>query len=327
MDAFSEILTGVKLSGAVFFTAEFSAPWGFSTPAARVMAAKVAPDAAHLVLYHLVIDGGAFVEMENGESLALIPGDVVIFPHGDPHFMTSGKGTKPPFPNYGITPKIKARDLSPLHAGGGGAVSRFVCGYMTCDPHLSRPILSGLPPVFKVNVRAGSSGHWLETSILHLVEEAASGRVGSEAMLAKLSEALFVDTLRRYVDGLPAHQNGWLAGARDPVVGKRLALLHGRVAHQWTIAGLADEVGISRSALVERFSRYLSEPPMTYLTRWRLQLAAQSLQKTTRGLAEIAVDIGYQSEAAFSRAFSREFGRPPGRYRSDHKSARQPSAG
>ena len=322
MDAFSEILTGVKLSGAVFFTAEFSAPWGFSTPAASVMAAKVAPDAAHLVLYHLVIDGGAFVEMENGESLALIPGDVVIFPHGDPHFMTSGKGTKPPFPNYGITPKIKARDLSPLHAGGGGAVSRFVCGYMTCDPHLSRPILSGLPPVFKVNVRADSSGHWLETSILHLVEEAASGRVGSEAMLAKLSEALFVDTLRRYVDGLPAHQNGWLAGARDPVVGKSLALLHGRVAYPWTIAGLADEVGISRSALVERFSRYLTEPPMTYLTRWRLQLAAQSLQKTTRGVAEIAVDIGYQSEAAFSRAFSREFGRPPGRYRSDHKSAR-----
>jgi len=194
---------------------------------------------------------------------------------------------------------------------------------MTCDPHLSRPILNRLPPVFKVKVRTDSAGHWLETSIMHLVDEAVSGRVGSEAMLAKLSEALFVDTLRRYVDALPEQQNGWLAGARDPVVGRSLALLHGRVAHPWTIADLADEVGISRSALVERFSRYLSEPPMAYLTRWRLQLAAESLQKTSRGVTDIATDIGYQSEAAFSRAFRREFGQPPGRYRSDHKRSQQ----
>jgi transcriptional regulator GlxA family with amidase domain len=143
-------------------------------------------------------------------------------------------------------------------------------------------------------------------------------------MLAKLSEALFVDTLRRYIDGLPA-QSGWLAGARDPIVGRSLALLHGRVAHPWTIADLADEVGISRSALVERFSRYLSEPPMTYLTRWRLQLAAESLKGTSRGVADIASEIGYESEAAFSRAFKREFGQPPGRYRTDHRNAQQPA--
>jgi AraC-like DNA-binding protein len=321
MDAFSEILSGVKLNGAVFFTAEFSAPWGFSTPASKVMAAKVAPGSAHLVLYHLLIEGGAFVELDEGQVLALAPGDIVIFPHGDPHHMSSGKGARPPFPNYGITAKIRAHDLSPLRAGGGGGISRFVCGYMTCDPYLSRPILEGLPPVFKVNVRADPSGLWLENSILHLVEESVSGRVGSEAMLAKLSEALFVDTLRRYVAGLPERQKGWLAGARDPIVGKSLGLLHGRVAHPWTIADLADAVGISRSALVERFTRYLSEPPITYLTRWRLQLAARSLERTSRGVADIATDIGYESEAAFSRAFKREFGLPPGRYRSDHKGA------
>ena len=322
MDALSEIRSGVKLSGAVFFRAEFSAPWGFSAPASKVVAEQVAPSAAHLVLYHLLIDGRACIEMEDRQSVTLVPGDVVIFPHGDPQTMSSGKEVRPPFPNVGIVPKVRARDLSPLRGGGGGAVSKFVCGYMTCDPHLSRPFLNGLPPVFKVNVRTDRSGHWLETSIIHLVEEAGSGRFGSEAMLAKLSEALFVDTLRRYVDGLPEQQNGWLAGARDPVVGRSLALLHGRVAHPWTIAHLADEVGISRSALVERFSRYLSEPPMAYLTRWRLQLAAESLQKTSRGVADIATDIGYQSEAAFSRAFRREFGQPPGRYRSDHKGAR-----
>jgi len=326
VDALSEILSGVKLTGAVFFTAEFSAPWGFSAPASKVIAALVAPAAAHLVLYHLVIDGGACIEMENGQCVMLGPGDVVIFPHGDPHHMSSGKGTRPPFPNYGITPKITARDLRPLRAGGGGAVSRFVCGYMTCEPHLSRPILNGLPPVFKVNVRTDASGHWLENAILHLVQEAASGRIGSEAMLTKLSEALFVDTLRRYVDSLPEQQIGWLAGVRDPFVGRSLALLHGRVDHPWTIANLADEVGISRSALVERFSRYLSEPPMTYLTRWRLQLAAESLKKTSRGIAEIAIDIGYQSEAAFNRAFKREFGQPPGRYRSDYRESSRATA-
>ena len=150
----------------------------------------------------------------------------------------------------------------------------------------------------------------------------AWSRVGSEAMLAKLSEVLFVEVLRRFIDALPERQSGWLAGARDPIVGRSLALLHRRVAHPWTIADLAGEVGISRSALVERFSRYLAEPPMTYLTHWRLQLAAESLKKTSRGVADIASEIGYQSEAAFSRAFRRAFGQPPGRYRSDHQQPR-----
>lgn len=286
MDAFSEILSGVKLNGAVFFNAEFSAPWGFSVPASNQLPVPDAParGAAHFLLYHM-----------------------------------SSKGAKRPFPDYGIRDKITARDLSSLHAGGGGETSHFVCGYMTCDPHISRPILSGLPPVFKVNIRTDRSGQWLESSILHLVEEAISGRVGSEAMLAKLSEVLFVDALRRYVAGLPEQQQGWLTGARDPIVGKSLGLMHRRIAHPWTIASLADEVGISRSALVERFTRYLSEPPMAYLTRWRLQLAARSLERTSRGVAEIAGDVGYESEAAFNRAFKREFGLPPGRYRSDHK--------
>jgi AraC-like DNA-binding protein len=319
MDAFSEILSGVKLNGAVFFNAEFSAPWGYSTPPPQVLEGEWAKDSEHLLLYHFVIEGGAMVELLDGPSVELMPGDVVIFPNAHQHHMTSGKGSAPPFPNYGIAAKIKSRDLSPLRAGGGGPTSRFVCGYLTCDPHLCKPVLSGLPPVFKVNIRTDRSGNWLESSILHLVEEAASGRVGSEAMLAKLSEALFVDTLRRYVASLPEQQMGWLAGTRDPIVGKSLVLLHSRIAHPWTIADLADEVGISRSALVERFTRYLSEPPMTYLTRWRLQLAARSLERTSRGVAEIAADIGYESEAAFNRAFKREFGQPPGRYRSDRK--------
>jgi AraC-like DNA-binding protein len=327
MDVFSEILSGVKLSGAVFFTAEFSAPWGVSTPASQTMSARIAPGAEHLILYHLLVEGSAVIELLDGKSTTVGPGDVVIFPNGDAHHMSSGAEATRPFPNYGINAKIQARELSPLRAGAGGTISRFVCGYMTCDPCLSRPILNGLPAVFKVNIRADHSGHWLESSIMHLVDEAASGRVGSEAMLAKLSEVLFVDTLRRYVASLPAQELGWLAGSRDPIVGKSLGLLHGRVAHPWTIAHLAEEVGISRSALVERFTRFLSEPPMKYLTRWRLQLAARSLKTTSRGIADIAADVGYESEAAFNRAFKREFGQPPGRYRSDQKTSAARKAG
>ena len=319
MDALSDILSGVKLNGALFFSAEFSAPWCFASPASKALAAVLAPGAAHLVIYHFVIDGRAFVQLADGQSIEVGPGDVVVLPHGDPHTMTSSGGVTTASLTSAILSKVKSRDLSPMQAGGGGDSARYVCGYMACDPLLGQPILSGLPPVFKVNVRADRSGQWLESSILHLVDEAASGRVGSQAMLNKLSEALFVDTLRRYVGSLPEQQTGWLAGARDPIVGKGLGLLHNRVAHSWTIAALADEVGISRSALVERFTRYLSEPPMTYLTRWRLQLAAQALERTSRSVAEIAADVGYESEAAFNRAFKRELGQPPGRYRSDHR--------
>ena len=179
--------------------------------------------------------------------------------------------------------------------------------------------------MLRVNVRTDRAGHWLEGSLLHLVEEASSNRAGSDAMLAKVSEALFVDTLRRYVAGLPEHQTGWLAGARDPVVSKSLAMLHGRVDHPWTIAELAEAVGVSRTALVDRFAKYLSEPPMAYLTRWRLQLAAQALTTTPRGVADIASEVGYESEAAFNRAFKRFFGTPPARYRREHRSAGTPA--
>lgn len=320
MDAFSQILSGVKLNGAVYFTAEFSAPWGVTTPSPKTLAGRFAAGADHLILYHLLIEGKSLVEMADGYALELGPGDVVVFSGSDSHHMSSGRGANRPFPNYGVLSKIEARDLTPLQAGGGGEVTRFVCGYMTCDPYVSRPILSALPPVFKVNLRTDRSGQWLENSILHLVEEAASGHVGSEAMLAKLSEALFVDTLRRYIAGLPEGQVGWLAGTRDPIVGKSLGLMHSQIAHPWTIADLADHVGISRSALVERFTRYLSEPPMAYLTRWRLEVAARALKTSSRGVADVAASVGYESEAAFNRAFKRAFGVPPGRYRSDRKS-------
>lgn len=318
MDAFSEILSGVKLRGAVFFQAEFSAPWGVDSPASKDVVSILSPGAPHMVIYHFIVEGNAFAHLD-GESVPLEPGDVVVLPHGDRHFLSDNAGTKMWGESPEVLRKVTSRDLSVLRTGGGGAKTHVVCGYMACDPELSRPILRSLPPIFKVNVRTDRSGQWLESSIMHLIEEAASGRIGSDAMLAKLSEALFVETLRRHVAGLPEEQTSWLTGARDAVVGKCLGLMHSRAGHPWTIAELAKEAGVSRSALVERFTRYLSEPPMTYLTRWRLRLAARALAQTSKGVAEIASDVGYESEAAFNRAFKREFGLPPARYRKERR--------
>ena len=321
MDVFSQILSGVVLKGALYFNAEFSAPWGFNAPTGRELAPLLAPDAPHLLIYHFLVEGSGMLRLGNEEPIALEPGDVVVVPHGDAHLMCNAQGTAPKL-SAAMIAKLQTRDLSVMHAGGGGEVARFVCGFMVCDPLLCRPILQSLPPAFKVNLRTDNSGRWLENTLLHLVDEAASENAGSEAVLAKLSEALFVDTLRRYLAGLPEQEVGWLAAARDPIVGKSLMLLHSRSPYPWTIAELAKEVGLSRSSLVERFTRYLSEPPMAYLIRWRLKLAARALASTSRGVAEIAEDVGYESEAAFNRAFKREFGLPPARYRNEHRTAR-----
>jgi AraC-like DNA-binding protein len=320
MDAFSEVLGGVRLKGAMFFSAAFSAPWQLSTPHCRVLAPSLAPGASHIVIYHFVVDGTARASVENGHDIELSPGDIVVFPHGDSHQLSAGTGTHL-VESAALLRRIAAGDLSPMHEGGGGATTRFVCGYLTLDPLLCGPILEGLPPILKVNVRTDRSGRWLEESILHLLEEAASDRAGSDAMLAKLSEALFVDTLRRYVASLPDQTTGWLAGARDPIVGKSLALLHRRPEHAWTIAELATSVGVSRSALVERFTRYLADPPMAYLTGWRLRLAAQALTNSPKGVADVAAAVGYESEAAFNRAFKRAFGVPPARYRRESRTS------
>jgi AraC-like DNA-binding protein len=283
-----------------------------------VLAPTLAPGAPHIVIYHLVVEGTARARVADGPDLDLSPGDIVVFPHGDPHDLSGGTGTSR-VDGAAILRRIATGDLSPMRAGGGGATTRFVCGYLTLDPLLCGPILESLPPLLKVNVRADRSGQWLEQSILHLLEEAGSDRAGSAAMLAKLSEALFVDTLRLYVIGLPDQTTGWLAGARDAAVGKSLALLHKRPEHAWTIAELAKTVGVSRSALVARFTRYLSDPPMAYLTRWRLRLAAQALTSSAKGVADVAAAVGYESEAAFNRAFKRLFGVPPARYRREHR--------
>jgi len=322
MDALSEVLHSVKLEGAVFYNAEFTAPWGFRSPPSREVAAFL-HKSKHVIIYHLLIDGRAQTEVvQSAHRIDLVPGDIVIFPHGSAHIISNGC---PPciIDNGKHLKEVFSQGMTLARAGGGGEPTRLVCGYLGCDHEVSRTFLGGLPPMFKINIRNDPAGQWLESSIHFSAGEAAANRPGSDAVLAKLSEALFIETMRRFMAELPPHQTGWLAGARDPAVGAALASLHRAPEHPWTIANLAQQVGVSRSALAEKFRHYLGEPPMTYLSRWRLQLSARMLTSTSYSVARIAGEVGYESEPAFNRAFKREYGAPPARFRTHTRLAQK----
>lgn len=325
MDALSEVLKVVKLDGAIFYNAEFSSPWCFVSPGSQVMAPLLSPGADHVIIYHLLVEGRGFARLREGDRVPLEPGDIVVFPHGDPHFVENGPRCQAVDDREELK-RVLSQGLKLVRLGGGGEVTKLVCGYMACEPRLAQILLAGLPPLFKVNIRNDAAGRWLENSIRFSVAENDASSAGSEAVLAKLSEALFVETLRRYIALLPERQKGWLAGARDPEVGRALAMIHRHPARPWTIADLARESGLSRSVLAERFRHYLNEPPMSYLTRWRLQLGAQMLVSTSYSVAQIASEVGYESEPAFNRAFKREFRLPPARFRTYSKSARKSRA-
>jgi AraC-like DNA-binding protein len=316
MDALSEILRVIKLDSAIYFNAEFSEPWCLASPEACTLAPILVHGAAHVIIYHLLSEGRAYVEIEDGQRVELSAGDIVTFPHGHRHVLGSGSRVAPIDAGKAL-PGVLERGLGLVHLGGSGASSKFICGFLACDPLFSPSFIGGLPAIIKVNIRDDPSGQWLENSLKFSVTEAANREAGASAMLTKLSEVVFAETLRRYLRGVPDGQTGWLAGARDAEVGKALTLIHHRHAHPWTVAGLSREAGLSRTVLSERFRHFLGESPMAYLTRWRLQLGARALTTTSHSVAQIASEVGYESESAFNRAFKREHGVPPAKYRRD----------
>ena len=323
MDALSAALNAVHMTGAIFYCAECTAPWGFAVPPLRRVAHMLAPGTERLVPYHLVAEGRALVTFDGGPTVALGAGDVIVIPHGDGHSVTNG------IPSALIDSEASlgqylAGTLHTMRLGGGGERTTFVCGYFGCERHADRLFLSGLPQVITINIRGDAAGAWIESSIRYLVSEAEVARPGQGVLLSKMAEALFVQTLRRYMDTLPAEHTGWLAGARDPIVGVALAAMHRKPCHPWNVAALAAEIGTTRSVLAERFTRFIGEPPLTYLARWRLQLAARLLQTSQKAIAQIAGDVGYESQAAFNRAFKREFGSPPARYRRERQGVDNP---
>ena len=319
-DPLSEALRSVRLTGAIFLDAELSAPWGFASPPASAGARLLAPSAEHLILFHLLVEGKATAKIPGQVSLALEPGDIAVLPRGDAHELWNGRVTELT-DSSALLPRILGGEVVSERGGGGGRMTKFICGYIGCDRQAERLFLAGLPPLFKVNIRRDASGEWIESTIRHLASERGATRAGRSALLARLAEALFIETLRRYMDELPRQRTGWLAAARDVAVGRALGAIHHEPAHAWSVAKLAQRAGLSRTVFAERFTRLLGEAPLTYVSRCRMQLGARLLETTDETVLQVALNAGYESEAAFNRAFKREFALPPARYR---KQRRQP---
>ena len=317
MDALSDVLKSVRLEGAVYLNAEFTAPWciqakfGLASVRARLAGAE------HVVFFHFLTEGGCKVRLADSvEALDVASGDLVLFAREDKHLMGSDLQLAPVEAASLIRADAAADgDFIQMRHGGGGAATRFVCGYLACSRSVCRPLLDALPRVLRIPIGDGPAAGLLRELLRVGVRESSASRPGTESMLAKLSELMFVEAMRRYAESLPPEGKGWLAGVRDAQIGRALALLHGEPGKAWTVDELARNVALSRSALAERFAALVGEPPMQYLMRWRLALAAQTLRSGGEAVARVAERSGYESEAAFNRAFKREFGMPPAAWR------------
>jgi len=316
MDALSDVLRVAHLTGGVFLHADFFAPWCMSARVAPEHCGPALGPNAHLILYHYVVEGDLRIQIEgeNDKDLVIEAGEVVLLPRNDPHLMGSDLSLPPVAGRDIIRPPTNG-GLASIHHGGGGGRTRMICGFLGCAGGERNPVISTLPPLLKLNVEQAGAAEWIRSTFHYAAEELSAGRPGSETVLAKLSELLFVEAVRRYAEALPDGQTGWLAGLREPSVARALALLHGDIVRRWTVDDLSREVGLSRSALADRFIRLIGTPPMHYLASWRMQVAAQKLRNTSASLAQIAEMIGYDSEAAFSRAFKKTFGTAPATWR------------
>jgi len=314
-DVLSEVLRAVRLSGAVYFDFDLSAPWVLEAPPSRDIAAKVMPGAQRVIEYHLIARGHCWGHAVGQEPIPLREGDLIVFPQGDAHVLSSAPGMR-------AEPDMSAfaRTSTPLpyayELGGGGAErARVVCAFMGCDERPYNPLLIALPPMIHLSAAGPhESSGWLGTLLDIAANESGCGRAGGENVLSRLSELMFVEAIRRYLETLPPDQKGWLAGLRDPLVGQALAALHAEAREPWTVERLARVVGVSRSVLAERFTEMVGQPPMQYLALWRMQLASRLLVEGGQVVA-VAEAVGYESEAAFSRAFKKLVGQSPATWR------------
>jgi AraC-like DNA-binding protein len=322
MDALSDILRVVGLSGGVFMDAEFTAPWAVAGKVAPELCRPFMVQPQQVVCFHYVLEGGFILRSADGETCEVGEGEAVMLPRNDMHVFGSDLAVQA----VGAGELMHAPHplgVARIEHGGGGARTRLTCGFLGGNEQLG-PLLSSLPALMKIDLAEMPGGDWIGRSFGYAAQTLADGDPGSATVLTKLSELLFVETVRRYLSTLPPDQTGWLAGLRDPAVGRALSLLHAAVDRDWTSDALAQEVGMSRSTFADRFTTVVGQPPMRYLTTWRMQVARQHLQETRRTIAQIAHEVGYESEAAFARAFRRECGAPPATWR--RRSTQAPQA-
>lgn len=310
MDPLSDVLRAVRLNGAFFYLVEAAGPWSVIAAAARELVPRIFPETDHLISYHILLSGTCWGGIDGEPQVCMQPGDVLVFPHGDQHLMSSTEGHRDKAAWHGTSPE---RYPGTVCLGGAGKPdTTFVCGFLGCDARPYNPVLASLPRRMHI---PGVVGGWLSYFPLQVVAESRLGRVGAETMLTRMAELMFVEAIRRHIEQLPPQHTGWLAGFNDAVVGPALNQLHSQPAYPWTLAGLARTIATSRTVLAERFSQFVGVPPMLYLTRWRLQLAAEQLAKGSAKIATVGAQVGYDSEAAFSRAFKRETGLSPAAWR------------
>jgi AraC-like DNA-binding protein len=320
MDALSDVLKAVRLTGAIFFDIHASEPWVAETPAGRSIVGSIFPEAEHLIPYHVITRGNCWGGVIGEPPLRLSAGDIIVFPHGDSHVMSSAPGMRnsPDMTLY-HAPADGQLPFAMAMGGNHADSAHIVCGYLGCDARPFNPLLAALPPVLRVSDRAGGA---FGAFVQFAVAESKEPRIGGECVLGRLSELMFVDVVRRYLETLPADRTDWLAGLRDPFIGRALTALHRNPARDWTLESLAHEVGLSRSVLAERFTQFVGQPVMQYLTNWRMQLAANHLLSGMDSVAAVAERVGYESEAAFSRAFKKTVGTPPSQWRKNRTSQR-----
>jgi AraC family transcriptional regulator, alkane utilization regulator len=306
-----EALRLIQLSSAIFLRGEFASPWAFASLGPHEYAAALAPGAERLILFHIVLEGRFRIQLESGEEACPAAGEAVVLPYGDRHIMGYPRDARP-VPVGKLLPPPPWTSIPFMRSGPGGPdTTRILCGYLHCEDLLFHPLLRALPPLIHVRPTTHDAAEWLQASARYTLAEASRGGTPS----ARLPELLLVDCLRQYLQSLPPARTGWLAALRDPVVGRALSLLHQAPAEVWTVGRLARRVGVSRTVLGERFAAVLAVPPMRYLAHWRLQVASHLLRSTSATLPEVASRVGYESEAAFSRAFKRGLGLPPAAWR------------
>ncbi len=326
-DTLSDVLRSIRLRGAVFYCVEGDARWVSEAPSARDIAAMILPGAEHAMAYHMLTQGSCWATLIGESPVLLKEGDVVVFPRGDAHVLSSQPGMRgtldlrpSELPRPGQLPFFASRQgdslaVSGLDLGGHRHCATLVCGFFGCDSGPFNPLLASLPHLLHVRAQNWANHDCISQLIRFALSESSLKRPGGEALLERLSETMLVELVRRYLDEMPDAKWSWLGGLRDRYVGRALVLLHEHPGDTWTIDKLADRVGLSRSALHERFAQFVGHPPMQYLAKWRMQLAARLLEQSSAGIASIARDIGYESDAAFSRAFRRETGLPPATWR------------
>ena len=313
-DALSDLLDGMRLSGVILFRADFRDPWRVKTPEACELGPLLRHKSDHIIPFHVIAEGGCWIEMPDAAPVWLNRGDAVLLPFGDGHCLAGRQGAGPVFIGD-LLPLAPSSSISVVAHGGAGALTSIICGFLRCDALLFDPVLRHLPKVVHVRPNAPNQNAWLASTIRHTVAMASAPSSGARSVLPRITELMFVEILRQHMYELSADEVGWFAAYNDPVVGQSLRLLHAAPLHDWSVEELAQKAGASRTVLAQRFKHFLDKPPMQYLTHWRLRLAAQRLKSSDKPLKSISEEIGYESEAAFSRAFKRHFGLPPGDWR------------